>query len=103
MLARVVDFPLPVAPVISIKPFLLLVKFITALGSPNESIGGISNGNLLYAAAQLPLWIKTFTLNILTPGTEIEKSISLPDFNFSLTKTDFESTYVHFATCRKLF
>ena len=44
ILARVVDLPLPVVPVIKINPFRRVVRLITDGGKPRESIDGISYG-----------------------------------------------------------
>ena len=53
--AIVVDLPLPVAPVIKIKPLRLFDNLMTESGRPKDSNLGGSIGNLLYAAAILPL------------------------------------------------
>ena len=79
-----VDFPLPVPPVININPFFDSVNFTTISGNPSDSIFGISYGNLLNVATIFPLCLKKLTLKRLTPGMPIEKSISIPLLNFSV-------------------
>ena len=58
-------------------------------------------GKKFMAIANRPLYDKSKVIK----ANEFDGSYFMyfDGINFSLTRTDFDSTYVHFATCRKIF
>ncbi len=76
MAASVVDFPLPVGPVISTRPLDFMLRVLTTSGRPSSSRRGIVNGMGRKERAIVPRCREAFTRNRPAPGKLYDRSSS---------------------------
>ena len=69
MAARVVDLPLPVVPVTSIRPRDSRATFFRTSGRFSSSMVGIFIGMTLKTSPMVPRWMSMLQRNLPSPGT----------------------------------